>query len=353
MSVHPNDFPPALSELERIIETRKIPNALLFTGAFGSGRKQAAFWFAKAANCSGTHGIPCGLCRSCRKIDAGQHPDMLVVSPSEPQKPITISRVREIIARTGARPHEAAYRMVLITEAGQMNVQAQNALLKELEEPPQNTVFILMARERAGLLPTILSRCRSFRFPPLSGPAMAAHLPAHYRIDARWAGIAAATAGTDLNLAATLVLAPDTDAAASRASRKTDTAETLDWRTARIWMIRELCRLMSGPVFRKIPAALGLSGFLSRHPDRVAPGLAIMKTFFRDLSVVRHAPEKLLNTDCSERFRQLTGYLNDTDVLLWMDELHETEKRLFSNSSIRMTLDRFFLKLTDLQGSPS
>jgi DNA polymerase-3 subunit delta' len=243
--------------------------------------------------------------------------------------------------------------MVLITDADQMNIQAQNALLKELEEPPENTFFILMARDRAGLLPTILSRCRTLRFAPMSGPAMAARLSEHYRIDAPWAGIAAATAGTDLNLAATLVQAPDTDAPATRANQKTDTAAALNWQTTRLWLIHEMCSLISGPVFRKIPTALGLSGFLSRHPDRVAPGLAIMRTFFRDLCVVRHAPEKLLNTDCSDRFRQLSGYINDTDTLLWMDELHETEKRLFSNSSIRMTLDRFFLKLTDIQGSPS
>ncbi len=353
MSVHPNDFPAALSELDHIIETRKIPNALLFTGHFGSGRKRAALRFAKAANCTDSHGSPCDHCRSCRKIDAGQHPDMIVVTPPEPQKPITISQIREIIALTGTRPHEAAFRMVLITDAGQMNSQAQNALLKELEEPPGNTFFILMARERAGLLPTILSRCRSLRFPPLSGQALAAHLRALYQIDARWAGIAAATAGTDLNLAVTLVHEPDTETQATRATPKTDAAPAPNWQATRIWLIREMCRLISGPVFYKIPTALTLSGFLSRHPDRVAPGLAIMRTFFRDLCVVRHAPEKLLNIDCSDRFRQLSGYVNDTDALLWMDELHETEKRLFSNSSIRMTLDRFFLKLTHLQGSPS
>jgi DNA polymerase-3 subunit delta' len=353
MSVHPNDFPAAVTELDSIIETRKIPNALLFTGHYGSGRKRAAFWFAKAVNCTASHGAPCDHCRSCKKIEAGQHPDMILVTPAEPQKPITISRIREVIALTGSRPHEAAFRMVLITDADQMNIQAQNALLKELEEPPENTFFILMARDRAGLLPTILSRCRTLRFAPMSGPAMAARLSEHYRIDAPWAGIAAATAGTDLNLAATLVQAPDTDAPATRANQKTDTAAALNWQTTRLWLIHEMCSLISGPVFRKILTALGLSGFLSRHPDRVAPGLAIMRTFFRDLCVVRHAPEKLLNTDCSDRFRQLSGYINDTDTLLWMDELHETEKRLFSNSSIRMTLDRFFLKLTDIQGSPS
>ena len=353
MSVHPNDFPAALSELERIIETRKIPNALLFTGHSGSGRKRAAIWFAKAANCTGSHGTPCDLCRSCRKIDAGHHPDIIEVAPAEPHKPIPISRIREITALTAARPHEAAYRMVLITHADQMNVQAQNALLKELEEPPESTFFILVARERTGLLPTIFSRCRPLWFPSLSGPAMAAYLSAHFRITPSWAGVAAATAGTDLNLAATLVLAPGTREPASRGDRKTDDAADLDWQAARTWLIREMFHLISGPVFRKIQTALGLSCFLSRHPDRVAPGLAIVRTFLRDLFVVRHAPEKLLNADCSERFRQLSGSTSGTTALFWMDELHETEKRLFSSSSVRMTLDRFFLKLTDMQGSPS
>ncbi len=137
MTVHPNDFPTALSELDRISETRKIPNALLFTGLPGSGKKQAAYRFAKAVNCAGKRAQPCNQCRSCRKINTNQHPDMIVVAPAKSQKTVLISQIREMIARTGTRPHEASYRMVLITEAGQMNPQAQNALLKELEEPPE------------------------------------------------------------------------------------------------------------------------------------------------------------------------------------------------------------------------
>lgn len=351
MSVHSNDFPTALTELDRIIAARKIPNALLFTGHPGSGRKRAAFRFAKAANCAAGHDQPCHLCRPCKKIDAGQHPDMIVVAPEEPRKAITISQIREIIAITGSRPHEAEFRMVLITDADQMNTQAQNALLKELEEPPQKTFFVLTARDRSGLLPTILSRCRTLRFPPLSGQALAAHLTAHYPIDAGWAGIAAATAGTDLNLAKILVHPSGSQIPKTDADRKTS-ATALDWQATRPWLIRRLCLLISGPVSRKIPTALDLSGFLSRHPDRISPGLAVMRTFFRDLFVIRHRPENLLNIDCTDRFRALCPYVSDTTALAWMDELHETEKRLTSNSSARMTLDRFFLKLTDIQGSP-
>lgn len=350
MSAHSTDFPSALAELDRIIETRKIPNAFLFTGHPGSGRKRAAFRFAKAVNCTAGKERPCNHCVSCRKIDAGQHPDMIVVAPASPHKDITISQVREIIAMTGSRPHEAAFRMVLITEAGQMNTQAQNALLKELEEPPQNTFFVLLARERAGLLPTILSRCRMLRFPALSGQALADHLSARYSIDTTWAAIAAATAGTDMELATALVHLPGTDLPETGAGRKTDTA-TLDWQATRSWLIRQLCVLISGPVFRRIPTALDLSGFLSRQPERIRPGFAVIRTFFRDLCVIRHAPGEILNIDCADRLRNLCPHVTDTTALAWMDDLHDTEKRLLSNSSARMTLDRFFLKLTDLQGN--
>ncbi len=342
MSVHNNDFSTALSELGRIIETRNIPNALLFAGNPGSGRQQAAFRFAKAVNCTARNGSSCNICRSCKKIDASQHPDMIVVTPADPRKAITISQIRQIIAQTGARPHEAAYRMVLITDADLMNNQAQNGLLKELEEPPEDTFFILMARDRSALLPTILSRCRSLRFPPLSGPALAAHLCEQYPIEGQWAGIAAATAGTDQNLAATLVHPADGNLSKDPKTGKTS---DIDWHTTRPWLIQQLCYLISGSASRKIHTALGLSGFLCQDPDRVMPGLAVMRTFFRDLCICRHAPEKILNRDCADRFQKLASDIRDKDALFWMDELHETEKRLASNSAIRMTLDRFFLKL--------
>jgi DNA polymerase III subunit delta' len=344
MSVHKNDFPTALSELNRINETRNIPNALLFTGNPGSGRKQAAFRFAKGINCTAgaATGSFCNNCRSCKKIDANQHPDIIVVAPLDPRKAITISQVRQITAQTGTRPHEAAFRMVLITDADRMNTQAQNGLLKELEEPPEKTFFILMAKDRSALLPTIISRCRSLRFPPLSGPALAGYLCDQYPIDAQWAGIAAATAGIDQNLATTLVHPADDNLSKDP---KTGKASGIDWYSTRPWLIQQLCDLISGSASQKIQTALGLSGFLSQDSDRVMPGLAVMRTFFRDLFVFRHAPEKILNRDCSDRFQKLAPDIRDNDALFWMDELHETEKRLASNSAIRMTLDRFFLKL--------
>ncbi|MCF8112623.1 MAG: DNA polymerase III subunit delta' [Desulfotignum sp.] len=350
MPLPKSDFSAAISELKQIIQNNKIPNALLFTGHPGAGRKQAAFRFAKAVNCLSDNCFPCNRCRSCKKIDNQMHPDMILVDLPDKKKVITISQIREIAALTAARPNEARYRMVLISNACHMNTQAQNALLKELEEPPENTFFILMARDRTMLLPTITSRCRHLRFNPLTGRALADHLSESFKTDPQSAHIIAATAGSDLGLAMTLLNLPDpgsTGEPADRQNQKPQAPGTLsvDWQASRTWLIRQLCRLILGPSAKKIETALSLSWQLSLDPNDILPCLAVMRAFFRDLCIVRYAPEKIVNLDFLDTFQDIGSQVSDRQCLFWMTTLHETEKRLTSNSSVRMTMDRFLLKM--------
>lgn len=360
MSLHKTDRPAAISELAQIVRNKKIPNALLFTGNPGAGRHRAALWLAKVLNCASGGPEPCNRCRSCTKITRHLHPDMIRVEPADSKKAITISQIRQITAVTAARPHEAAYRMVLISSAHKMNIQAQNALLKALEEPPGNTFFILAARDTAGLLPTITSRCRHLHFFPLTGRALAASLAEHCAVDDRFARIAADTAGTDLDLALTLLRhaepgpsgsPEDPETPAGRGDlpgTRTPDAPSVDWPSTRPWLIGQLFTLTapSGP--RQVETALRLSGFLSQGPDFLNPGLAVMRTFFRDLWVFGHAPEKIVNLDFFEFFQDINTRAGDRPFLTWMTDLHETERRLASNSSARMALDRFFLKLIQI-----
>ncbi|MCA1784580.1 MAG: DNA polymerase III subunit delta', partial [Desulfobacteraceae bacterium] len=232
---------------------------------------------------------------------------------------------------------------VLISSAGHMNIQAQNALLKELEEPADNTFFILMARDTAMLLPTIKSRCRHLQFKPLTGRALADHLSAAFQADPQSARIAAATAGPDPTLAMTLlnlVHAGDHKTPALEDRTKTP----VDWQATRTWIIEQLSAIISGPAAeKKIDIALSLSWQMSLNPDDILPGLAVMRSFFRDLCVFKHAPEKILNLDFLEIFEDIGWQVDDKQCLTWMTAVHETEKRLESNSSVRMTMDRFFL----------
>jgi DNA polymerase III subunit delta' len=342
MPFQKNDIPSAISELNQIIQNKRIPNALLFTGNPGAGRKQAAFWFAKAVNCTSDTHLPCNHCRSCKKIDNQAHPDMILVALPDKKKAVTISQIREMTALTAVKPNEARYRMVLISSAGHMNIQAQNALLKELEEPAENTFFILMARDTAMLLPTITSRCRHLQFKPLTGRALADHLSAAFQTDPQAARIAAATAGSDPTLAMTLLnLHHDGDH--KTPAREPQPKPPVDWQATRTWIIEQLSAMISGPSAKKIDLALSLSWQMSLNPDDILPGLAVMRSFFRDLCVFKHAPEKILNLDFLDIFEDIGWQVDDKQCLTWLTAVHETEKRLASNSSVRMTMDRFFL----------
>lgn len=320
-------------ELNQIITTRKIPNALLFTGPSGTGKTEAAFVFAMGVNCLDDTGpVPCGQCKSCKKISGNMHPDMIRVQPEEKKKNITIAQIRDMGMQISTRSNEARYRMVLIQQADVMNVQAQNALLKLLEEPPEHTFFILTATALSGLLDTILSRCRKFRFTPMTGPALADHLVSRYQVPQDRARLAAAVAGSDVDQARRLASAPQD---------KEDSP--LDWEARRQWLITELLKLLQAKTRNAPLTALALSQRLSRDADAIQDAMAVMHSVFRDLRVMPYDAKKIVNLDFFSTFKDIIRVTEYQRILQWSDALYETEKRLMSNSSPRLTLDRFFL----------
>lgn len=142
------------------VECGRIPHALLITGERGAGKRDTARKCARMLLCTKSP-KPCGACPGCRLTAAGTHPDLLIV---EAQKgTIRIDAVRKMMGELSKKPYGDAYRVVLIENAQQMSVQAQNCLLRTLEEPPQNVVFILTCTSERDLLHTIVSRCQPVR----------------------------------------------------------------------------------------------------------------------------------------------------------------------------------------------
>jgi DNA polymerase-3 subunit delta' len=324
------------SELAYIIQADKIPNALLFSGKKNTGKIKSAFEFAKTCNCIADTLRPCNNCLPCKKITAGMHPDILQVSLPEKKKAISISQIREIGLLLTAKPNEAQKRMVLIEDADKMNVQAQNALLKMLEEPPENTFFILTATHTPPLLPTILSRCRQFRFCPPSCHEIQETLIHQYGIDPKKAYIFSQTAGSDLKKTL-MFLNLDADG-------KEITGR--DWQKQRTWIIEEIIGLVTSQNESTIHRGLMLAQKLSVDPDIVLEAMTIIKMVLRDLCVFKYSPEKIVNLDFFDAFKDISQMHVYNTFLGWIKDLHETERRLASNSSIRLTLDRFFLKLS-------
>jgi DNA polymerase-3 subunit delta' len=203
----------AVGTLRAALRRGALHHAWLFGGPKGVGKRRAAILLAQAANCeageAGPGGLrqdPCGRCAPCRKIgklaaaferparETRVHPDVHLLgteaamardgvweppSGRAPARQIVVDQVRDLVDhRLSMRRVEARRRFVIVDPADEMNVQAQNALLKTLEEPPADTVLVLVATSPDALLPTIRSRCLRVAFAPLPAAAVRAALEA-------------------------------------------------------------------------------------------------------------------------------------------------------------------------------
>lgn len=150
--------------LNSMIKNHRIPHAILIEGEDGLGKKTLARFIAKASLCL-NETPPCGECKTCHLVDVGSHPDFQIVTPDGSQ--IKVDQVRELRVEAFLTPMAAEGRVFVIESAHTMNENAQNALLKVLEEPPVGVTFILITKSAKLLLETIRSRCVCFTLSPV------------------------------------------------------------------------------------------------------------------------------------------------------------------------------------------
>ena len=148
-----------ISHLQNAIRLGKVSHAYIFGGEHGSGKKLLASLFAMTLQCQ-EHGIePCMKCASCKKALNKNHPDIINITHEKPNS-IGIDEIRDqLINDVGIKPYESPYKIYIVNDADKLTLQAQNALLKTIEEPPAYAVVMLLADNPDALLPTITSRC--------------------------------------------------------------------------------------------------------------------------------------------------------------------------------------------------
>ncbi|MBA3443147.1 MAG: DNA polymerase III subunit, partial [Pyrinomonadaceae bacterium] len=209
--------------LRRMLAAERVPNALIFAGEEGLGKKLFALELAKALNCRvKSAGIEaCDHCSSCLRIaqlklpasnDAetpkqiiwSEHTDVGLLRPAG--RFILVPQIRELERETNFRPYEGQRRVFLIEEADRLNEASSNALLKTLEEAPATSHLILITRTPASLLPTIRSRCQTMRFAPLAATEIEAYLIEHRKRSQREARLVAHLASGSLGRALELNL---------------------------------------------------------------------------------------------------------------------------------------------------
>jgi DNA polymerase-3 subunit delta' len=175
----------ALNSLKGFIVASRVPRAMIFAGPAGVGKATTALEFAKTLNCldeaARKTNDNCGVCQNCKHIDARTHPDIIITSPQlqasilkppdndiEKQQNIRVETVRYLTNASQQKPVFAKWKVYIIDNAETLTSGAANALLKFIEEPSPNTVWILISSKKEIMLATIKSRCQTVNFMPLS-----------------------------------------------------------------------------------------------------------------------------------------------------------------------------------------
>ncbi|KMZ54550.1 DNA polymerase III subunit delta' [Dorea sp. D27] len=141
------------------VQEDKVSHAYILNGEKGAGKKMLANLFATTLLCEKAGPDPCNECHSCRQAESGNHPDIIKVTHEKPST-ISVDDIREQVNNTILiKPYQGPYKIYIIPQADMMSVQAQNALLKTIEEPPEYAVIMLLTENADTLLPTIASRC--------------------------------------------------------------------------------------------------------------------------------------------------------------------------------------------------
>jgi DNA polymerase-3 subunit delta' len=329
--------------LTTLLRNGTLPHALLFTGIEGVGKQAAAVALAMACNCqrelpefkaddrsgqdpvnsSGEFNLitmgGCGVCNSCRKIAAGNHPDIIRIQPIGPF--IKIDQIRALLQTLTMKPYEARTRVTILSEAQAMNAAAGNALLKILEEPPSRSMLVLTATQKSDLLPTIVSRCQNVGFNPISKEKIASWLKDKQGLEQQAADILAAMANGSFSRARMMV--------------------EDNWLQRRKWVIEEMNCLSQQPIAH----LFALAEKLSREKEALAQSLEIIKVWLRDLIINRYDAAKIINRDVADKIESASQKNNLTDLLAKVEAVQKTQTRLAANTNLRLTMESLLIDL--------
>lgn len=320
--------------LMRAARDNMASHSYLFAGPDGVGKKLMAVEFAKLLNC-GESVKPADkrcACTSCRKIERGIHPDVALVEFAG-AKNIKVDQVREEIEeKLYLRPFEGRFKVVIVDEAERMNHSAQNAFLKTLEEPPRDSVIILLSSRPGSLLPTLRSRCQTVVFNPLPEDLVAGVLTERGGMSPEDAVLYSGVAGGSIGKA----LGFDRD--------------LMEWRRDILTGLGSIRKNSASDISGL--SELISSGASQNETERLELGFRFILLWIRDIVLTRLGSGGLTNTDFTETINSAARKWELDDLL----EMEGNVERAWydivrANANTKLVLDNLFLKLSVYAGT--
>lgn len=339
------DFPEqsqGVALLQRSLERGRLGHAYLFSGPDLTLLEGLARTLAKTLNCahprrSGAVGVDCcDRCPTCQKIDRETHPDVHWARPESKTRVVTIAQMRDLMHEIHLRPSEAEWKLAVVVAADRLNVQAANAFLKTLEEPPAKSILVLLSTEPSRLLETILSRCLRLNFGGDATPRLDAETEAWL---AQFTTLAASPQKSLIARYRLLGVVATRLAEVKAAIEKTLTERSPLTR----YEDQEVDSHLAEQWEKELAAAIE-----AEYRRRRAELLALLQTWLRDvwLHTLAAGPELAAYPQFAPAARQLAARVPTRDAMANLQILERTQRLLGTNVQEALALEVGLLKLT-------
>ncbi|MBC8170309.1 MAG: DNA polymerase III subunit delta' [Anaerolineae bacterium] len=318
----------AVDYLRKGMLHNRVRQAYLITGIPKIGKTRFAQAFAMALNCSHEDLMqrPCGECRSCRLVVSGNHPDMVYSELDATTGALKIEALRDVMRRLTLKPYEGRYRVAIIADFERARGQAQDAILKTLEEPPPYAVIILLAGSTEQTLSTIISRCQVVNLRPVGTEAIREVLVNQYGAEDDQATLLARLSSGRIGWALEALQQPD----------------VLQQRDTALDLLENIIRMNRAGRF-------DVAGDLSKDKTALPPLLELWQTYWRD--ILLHAsgsPVKPANSDRIVNMERLMYTLNADDALQGLKATRSLLEQLVTNINLRLAVEVMLLNYPGL-----
>lgn len=310
--------------IQHSLQLGRLSHAYIIDGPEGSGKKLIAGTMAKTLQCEAGGQTPCNTCISCMTFDSENHPDVIYVKPTK-KKSIGIEDIRKQIGETiDLKPYKYEYKIYIIDQADILTEQAQNALLKTIEEPPEYAMIILLSKNINAFLPTILSRCVVLTLRPLQKELIRKFLIAEEGIPDYQADVYTSFANGTIGM-----------------------AKQLAGSEAFVEMRNEILGLLQGLRGYNRIETMENYKTLEKYKDKIQQVLHLMYIWYRDLMVVKEDLDEsyVMNKDHLSKLESESGYLSLKKITDNLEAIEKTKQSLRRNANFQLVMEMMLLKL--------